>query len=205
MRCVHLRWRVLRDEHVHRVVKELHHHEVGMRMRIHDEPELRLPFEDALADLRARLVRDEELDLRMRAEERRHEVRQEVRTEGFVASDDERSFVFGLEPFDALLGALEHHEDVVRMTKELFAGRRQPNAAALANEQRRLELLFEVLHRDGQRRLRDVQGLRRRGHRTALGNRREIPQVAQVHAPRLREMTRKMGSYAEPMGPIENR
>jgi thiamine-phosphate pyrophosphorylase len=66
---------------------------------------VRAPLDDALAHLRARLVRDEKLDLRMLAEKARHEVGKEVRAERLVAADDEAPDGVGLEPAHLALGA----------------------------------------------------------------------------------------------------
>ena len=64
-----------------------------------------------------------------------------------------------------------------------LAGDGQAHAVVLANEELRAEMLLELLHRDGERRLGDAERLGRRRHRPAVRDRREVPQVTKIHRP----------------------
>ena len=67
------------------------------------------------------------------------------------------------------------------MGRKVPAGVGQVDAAAMPNQQRDPELAFQAgqLHR--QWRLRQVQPGGCPGHRMLLGNRQEVPKLAQIH------------------------
>ena len=69
-----------------------------------------------------------------------HERGQEVGAQRLVAADDEAPYLVGLEPHDALLGAVEEGEDLRGVVEQLLPGAGELHALAAAEEERRAEL-----------------------------------------------------------------
>ena len=78
------------------------------------------------------------------------------------------------------LSAVLHEEGA--LGKERLAAAIQLNRVVLALEQRRTQLLLQILDLPAQRRLRDVQPLGGAGEALLVGHGDEVAQVAKLHA-----------------------
>ena len=76
---------------------------------------------------------------------------------------------------------LHAHQDLARFLQEHLAGRREGHAPLRALEQARAQLLLQRLDLHRQRRLRQMQALRRPAEVQFFGDGHEVAQVAQLH------------------------
>ena len=85
--------------------------------------------------------------------------------------------------------ALELREQPLGFVQKARAFGRELDAAPRAREQRRAEARFQVADRARQRRLRDVQRLRRAPEMQPLGDRDEVAQLAQVRRTHIKKVS----------------
>ena len=121
LEVVGFRGSVRQDEEVDRVAKELHLHQVRMRIGVHHDPEVHGSLHRGVEHHARRRIGKVELDARVAFEEPAHPLRQEVGTQRFVATDHEAADLVALQALDPVLDLLEPCERFIREAQKLLA------------------------------------------------------------------------------------
>ena len=115
-------------------------------------------------------------------EARQHRAEPVVAGVALRADADDAAAIAG-EPPDVVFGALDLAEHAPRRLEHATAGGGEHHPAPEPHEQRRAQPRLNVAQLMAQRRLRQVQPRRRRGHAAGIGDPGDEPQVAnlQIH------------------------
>jgi eukaryotic-like serine/threonine-protein kinase len=163
------------------IVEQTGHDQVVVALAVDDQPVVDLAVEHRLPHLAAGAVPQVNDDSRAVGQEPIEEARQEIGAERLLAADGERADLVIVQVPHVLDGLVDLAEDGVGPQREHLPGGGELHAGPGARQQACPQLLFEVAHRDGQRRLADAQQARGRCDAPLPSDGAEVAQAVQVH------------------------